>query len=121
MTASTFGVAINTTSAVTAEVCEVITKKMGPKYIHLPRSQESMQRKGSEFEAKFGMTQEFGCVDGTHIPIKCPAEDSQDFSAISSIIPSAHKQYVIIGVISWMWSACGLEVFMTLKFSQIPL
>ena len=25
------------------------------------------------------MTQSFGCVDGTHIPIKCPAENSQDF------------------------------------------
>ena len=42
MTANTFGVAINTTSAVSAEVCGVITKKMGPKYIHLPRSHESM-------------------------------------------------------------------------------
>ena len=79
ITANTFGVAINTTSAVIAEVCEVNTKKMGPKYIHLPRSQESMQRKVSEFEAKFGMTQAFGCVDGTHIPIKCPAENLQDF------------------------------------------
>ena len=37
-----------------------------------------MQRKVSEFEAKFDMTQSFGCVDGTHIPIKCPAENSQD-------------------------------------------
>ena len=79
MTANTFGVAINTASAVIAEVCKVISMKMGPKYIHLPRSQESMQRKVSEFEAKFGMTQAFGCVDGTHVPIKCPAENSRLF------------------------------------------
>jgi hypothetical protein len=79
MTANTFGIAINTASAVITEVCQVISRKMGPKYIHLPRSQESMRRKVSEFEAKFGMNQAFGCVDGTHIPIKCPAENSQDF------------------------------------------
>ena len=25
------------------------------------------------------MIQAFGCIDGTHIPIKCPLESSQDF------------------------------------------
>ena len=33
--------------------------------------------KVSEFEAKFGMIQ-VGCIDGTHIPIKYPLENSQD-------------------------------------------
>ena len=47
-----------------------------------------MQRKVSEFAAKFGITQSFGCVDGTHIPIKCPAENSQDF---------CYKQYHSLG------------------------
>lgn len=79
MTANTFGVAINTASAVITEVCQAISTKLGPKYIHLPRNKESMERKVSEFEAKYGMTQAFGCVDGTHIPIKCPAENSQDY------------------------------------------
>ena len=88
-------------------------KENGPKFIHLPRSQESMQRMVSEFEAKFVMHQAFGCVDGTHIPIKCPAENSQDFFC--------YKQYVITGVISSMWSAPGLGVVMTLKFSRIPV
>ena len=32
-----------------------------------------------EFEAKFGMTQAFACIDGTPIPIECPSENSQDF------------------------------------------
>ena len=48
-----------------------------------------MQRKVSEFEAKFGMTQPFGCFDGRHIPINCPAENSQDFFC--------HKQYHSLG------------------------
>jgi len=37
-----------------------------------------MHRKVSEFELKFGMTQAFGCIDGTHIPIKTPTTDSHD-------------------------------------------
>ena len=38
-----------------------------------------MKEKVSKFEAKFGMMQAFGCIDGTHIPIKCPLENSQDY------------------------------------------
>ncbi len=38
-----------------------------------------MMRKVAEFEGKFGMVQAFGCVDGTHVEIKCPTESSQDF------------------------------------------
>jgi hypothetical protein len=76
MTANTFGVAINTASALITEICQVISTKMGPRYIYFPRSKQSMQREVSEFEAKYGMTQAFGCADGTHIPIKCPVENS---------------------------------------------
>ena len=76
MTVNTFGTAINTASAVISEVCLAIKKFFGPKYIHLPHDKEEMQRKVSEFEAKFKMTQAFGCIDGTHIPIKCPRENS---------------------------------------------
>ncbi|KAK6178070.1 hypothetical protein SNE40_012903 [Patella caerulea] len=38
-----------------------------------------MQVKTAAFEVKFGMTQAFGCVDGTHIAIKRPVENSQDY------------------------------------------
>ena len=65
MTANTFGFAINIASAVMTEVCKAISNKMGPNYIHTPRSKESMQRKVFKFEAKYGMTQAFGCIDGT--------------------------------------------------------
>ena len=45
----------------------------------MPRNQEEMRRRVAEFEAKYGMIQAFGCVDGTHIPILRPAESSQDY------------------------------------------
>lgn len=38
-----------------------------------------MREKVAEFEAKYGCIQAFGCVDGTHILIKRPPENSQDY------------------------------------------
>ena len=69
----------NSSVQVVFEVCDAITKHLGPEYIHLPRNAEEMHGKVSEFELKFGMTQEFGCIDGTHIPIKTPTIDSRDY------------------------------------------
>ena len=79
MTANSFGVAICTASKVIAEVCEAITKVIGPQYIYLPKSEQEMKSKVAEFESKFGMTQAFGCIDGTHIPIQRPLVNSQDY------------------------------------------
>ena len=79
MTANSFGIALNTASNVVTEVCQAISSYLGPKYLHLPKDEEGMREKVAEFEAKFGMTQAFGCIDGTHIPIKSPSENSQDF------------------------------------------
>ena len=79
MTANAFGIAICTASTVIFEVCQAISKNLGPTYIHLPKDEDEMRQKVSEFESKFGMTQAFGCVDGTHIPILCPVENSQDY------------------------------------------
>ena len=38
-----------------------------------------MLSKISEFEAKFEMTQAFGCIDGTYISLKVPTVNSQDY------------------------------------------
>ncbi|XP_046853992.1 putative nuclease HARBI1 [Xenia sp. Carnegie-2017] len=79
MTANTFGIHQCTASKVIKEVCSAINKLLGPKYIFLPKNENEMRKKASEFELKFGMVQAFGLIDGTHIPIKCPPENSQDF------------------------------------------
>ena len=79
MTANTFGVAINTVSAVILDVCEVISHRLGPTYIFLPRNIGEMREKVAQFESTFGMIQAFGCVDGTHIPIKRPSKNPQDY------------------------------------------
>ncbi|XP_057299347.1 putative nuclease HARBI1 [Hydractinia symbiolongicarpus] len=79
MTANTFGLHISTVSKVIRDVCNCITYKLGPKYIALPKTKEEMLEKVGEFEAKFGMTQAFGCIDGTHVQILRPSEHSQDY------------------------------------------
>ena len=78
MTANTFGVHQSTVSNFVVEVCSAISRHIQPD-IHLPRTQEEIKIKVAEFESKFGMVQAFGCVDGTHIPIRSPYVDSQDY------------------------------------------
>ena len=79
MTANTFGIHQCALSKVVKEKCIVIVTYMVLKLIKLPISQDEMLPKISEFEAKFGMTQAFGCIDGTHIHLKAPTENSQDY------------------------------------------
>ena len=64
---------------VVKEVCSAIVTYMVPKIIKLLNSQDEMLSKISEFEAKFGITQAFGSIDGTHSPLKAPAVNSQDY------------------------------------------
>ena len=79
MTANTFGIHQSTTSTVIMEVCEAIVTHLVPKYITLPKTREEMTSKVSQFELKFGMLQAYGCIGGTHIPMKTPNENSQDY------------------------------------------
>ena len=69
-----------------------------------------MRQKVPEFEAKLGMVQTFGCIDGTHIPIVAPSENSHDFYC--------YKQYYSLNVqgvcdykgyfmdVECMWPGC---------------
>ena len=79
MTANAFGIQVCTTSKIIHEVCREIAMKLGPKMIQLPQTKEDMMEKASEFEVKFGMPQAFGCIDGTHIQLKRPIKNSQDY------------------------------------------
>ena len=99
VTANNFGVAINTASSVIYEVCLAICQNLGPQYIRLPKTREEMRKKVSEFEVKFGMIQDFGCIDGTHTPIKCPLENSQDYFC--------YKQYYSLNVQA-VWDYKGM-------------
>ncbi len=66
MVANTFGIHQCTVTKTIVEVCTAISRKLGPEYLHLPKTKEEMQKKVSEMELKFGMVQAFGCIDGMH-------------------------------------------------------
>ncbi len=83
MTANTFGIHQNTVTKVLTEVCSVINRVLGPKYIHLPMNKDEMRQKASEFELKFCMIQAIGCIDGTHVALKRPPDNSQDFNFVT--------------------------------------
>ena len=133
MTANTFGIHQCTVSKTVSCVCSAICKNLGPKYLHLPRDKEEMRQKVSEFELKFGMIQAFGCIDGTHIPIKRPVRNSQDyfnykqfFSLNIQAVCDANGQFINVEC-KWPGSVHDAKVFansdinMKLNTAQLPL
>ena len=76
MTANAFGVYQCTVSKILLEVCQAINQIVRPRYLHLPQNKDKMREIVSTFEAKFGVSQVFGCIDGTHILIKRPVLNS---------------------------------------------
>ena len=79
MTCNTFGIAKSTLSVVLKAVCKEINKRVGPIYLRLPRNEQEMNDIIKKFHLKFGLPQVFGCIDGTHIPIKQPHENPHDY------------------------------------------
>ena len=100
MTANTFGIHQSTTSKVIMEVSEAIVTHLVRKYITVPKTREERTSKVSQFDLKFGMLQAYGCIDGTHIPIKTPNENSQDYFNYN-FFRLMFKQSVITKDISW--------------------
>lgn len=79
MTCNNFGVSLPCLSKTVKAVCSCINEVVGPQYLKLPKSLDEMKELISKFESRFGFPQAFGCLDGTHIPIRQPTENSQDY------------------------------------------
>ena len=54
MTANTFGLAVSTVSKHIFEVCHVIAKNLGPKYMFLPRNKEEIREKAADLKQSLG-------------------------------------------------------------------
>ena len=79
MTANTFGVSIATVSVSLRRVCCAINTNLGPELIKFPSTAEELKHAANKFYSKFSFPQVIGCIDGTHIPIKQPIENSHDY------------------------------------------
>ena len=75
-TANTFGVDRSTASKIVRFVCLQIYQHLSPRYIKLPKTEKEMQESIVRFSRKRNMPQAFGAIDGTHVKIIAPREDS---------------------------------------------
>ena len=73
-----FGVGISTTSVVTQQVVNAINTTMREQYIKTP-SQAEFRLIVQGFQDRWGLPQVAGALDGSHIGILAPAEDSGDY------------------------------------------
>ena len=110
MIVNTFGIATNTALAL----------RVGPKYLHLPKTNREIKEKILEFETKVGMIQLFGCIAGTHVPFACPSEHSHDYFRTKNSIYLSYKLYAIINVLLVL-NISGLVVFTTHKYLETLL
>ena len=88
MTANQFiGIAVCTASKVINQVTKTITYVLGPKIVKLRTNADEIRENVGEFEAKYGMMQCFGCINGTHVKIRRPIENSQDYFCYKQFFP----------------------------------
>ncbi len=78
-TANAFGLATCTVSRIVERVVKAISNTMKNNYLRAPKSEEEVMALVSGFSSSHGFPQCIGAVDGTHIPVKKPQENSTDF------------------------------------------
>ena len=108
--ANAFRVAKNTVSMIIRRVTKAISNRLANKYIKLPQKEGKVNESCSLFFEKHGFPQCLGTVNGTHIAIKRPSENSTDYinhkrRYFLNIQAVADHKYCFIDV-SVKWSSC---------------
>lgn len=75
--AGLFGLGRSTVGEIVLDTCEVITRILTHKYVHVPQG-TSLREILDGFEAR-GFPQTVGAIDGTHIPIQRPQHSAADY------------------------------------------
>ena len=125
MKANGFLIARNIAPAVINQVFNIIVIYLGRKYLHLPQTNEKRKQKFSKFETKFGVIQDFGCVDGKHIHIVCHSEHChhyfcyRKFHSLSVLAVCVYKGAFIDVECTWPGSVHDAKVFENFFISKI--
>ena len=123
-TANTFGLGKSTLSAIIRRVCKVITVRLTSKYIKFPKTKEEVEESSSLFYAKHGFPECIGAIEGTHVPIKQPSENSTDYIKKKgcytlNIQAVADHRYCFTGVlIKWPSSVHDSRIFSNSSLNQ---
>ena len=116
ITVNAFGVSAPAVSKTIRSVCNAINTNLGPRYLKLPRDNEFYETVNL-FQGRFGFSQVLGAVDGTHIAINKPTENSQGyFSYKMKYILLMCKQYVMQRGNFLMLTFAGLGEHMIPRF-----
>ena len=78
-TANAFGLACCTVSRIVQRVTRAISTHLAGSYIKIPKTEEEVRDLTARFYSERGFPQCIGAIDGTHIPIKKPNENSVDY------------------------------------------
>ena len=77
--ANAFGISRACCSVIVRRVSFAITSHLGPLYIKLPMTEDSVKEKVTGFFTAFSLPQCMGAIDGTHIEIKQPLSNPSDY------------------------------------------
>ena len=88
------------------EVCEAITKRLGPSYLKVPASEQEWLQIAKQFEEKWNFPNCLGAIDGKHITLQPPPNSGSHYynyndthSILLSAIagPDCEALYVDVG------------------------
>lgn len=77
--ANAFGIGKSTISNIIRRTTFVIKNILGPKYIKMPSTEDEVKDSVEKFFLHFGFPQCLGAIDGTHVDIRQPEENSVDY------------------------------------------
>ena len=117
ITSNTFGITPCTVRQVIQEKCGILTKDIVPEFIKFSIEKGEVLESVFQFQQRFGFPQLIRCIDGTHIPIKQPSENSHDYYSYKlcytlncQAICNAYGQFINVEV-KWAGSVHDARVF----------